>query len=245
MSFHYVPQGVGKRLLSCGVYGQAHERFLTTASWPCRYCHLGPRRENVYTAAWLVSPIIGSNQHCSDKGRLAGDLPLFLEQCDFQQKVNKTVHNHPTDYDVKLFQRPNSSLERWQESFADACVLTATLCFWTLILRDVSNNVNNQVATYGSSRKFYYFRDEWNTMQERKKIFSATFHQIEGVEFIYDSHGQTFLSTLWKLCTNVCGFTVQRLINGMCYGNMKEDKTHADAATMINQMLVKSNVKIT
>ncbi|KOX79086.1 hypothetical protein WN51_09896 [Melipona quadrifasciata] len=38
------------------VYGQAHERLLTIASWPCRYCNLGPRRGNVYTAVWVVSP---------------------------------------------------------------------------------------------------------------------------------------------------------------------------------------------
>ena len=70
---------------------------------------------------------------------------------------------------------------------------------------------NYQVTTYDFLEKFQ-LRNEQNTMQKKKKIlilkflkfkirqiFYTYFHQIESVEFIYDSHGQTFLPTLYIL----------------------------------------------
>ena len=37
-----------------------------------------------------------------------------------------------------------------------------------------------------------------------RQVLYTYFHQIEGVKFIYDSHGQTFLSTLYKIKCTEC-----------------------------------------
>ena len=43
----------------------------------------------------------------------------------------------------------------------------------------------------------FYLRDEQNTIKKRRKNFDLEI-QGESIEFIYDSHGQTFLFTLYK-----------------------------------------------
>ena len=43
----------------------------------------------------------------------------------------------------------------------------------------------------------FYLRDEYSVMQTKIFFVKINFHQMESVQIMYDSHGQTFLSTLY------------------------------------------------
>ena len=73
------------------------------------------------------------------------------------------------------------------------------------------------------------------------------FHQVECVEFIYDSYGQTSPSTLCVLTatlwtsTRECYVYIPNNVNSLFYHLIIY--TNTDATTVTNQTLVKANTK--
>ena len=68
--------------------------------------------------------------------------------------------------------------------------------------------VMRRIQCKGKRKKKFWF---WNSRSIwRNVLYTYYFHQIGGVKFIYDSHGQTFLSTLFAFYRTILSHDIAR-----------------------------------